>query len=86
MCQQLYPAFATPRQVAGAPLANDIVKCQLKPIDWSDYGVSFTVEERSRLQEIFPNGVCDWSKPDVYQEQLAGTWLSVGPSEVNRVR
>lgn len=85
VCQQLYPAFSTPRQVAGAPLSNDIVKCELKPIDWSDYNVAFTTDERTRLQAIFPQGVCDWSKPDVYREPLAGTWLSVGPSNVNRV-
>src|SRR5690606_32987114 len=28
-CAELYPAYPTPRQVAGAPLANDIVKCAL---------------------------------------------------------
>ena len=32
-CNQLYPAFSTPRMVAGEPLANDVLKCQLKPIE-----------------------------------------------------
>ena len=85
VCGQLYQAFSTPRHVAGAPLANNVVKCQLKPIDWSDYEVSFSTEEQSRLQAVFSAGVCDWSKPGVYQESLQGTWLSFGPSEVNRV-
>ncbi|HJN92821.1 MAG TPA: DUF6351 family protein, partial [Dehalococcoidia bacterium] len=85
VCQELYPAFLTPRQVAGAPLANNVVKCQLKPVDSSGYGVTFTAEEQSRLQEMFSDGVCDWSKPGVYDGPYAGTWLSFGPSNVNRV-
>ena len=86
VCGQLYKAFPTPRQVAGSPLANNVVKCELKPIDWNDYGVSFSAEEQSRINEIFTDGVCDWSKPGVYQEDLQGTWLSFGPSDVNRVQ
>lgn len=85
VCQELYRAFLTARHVAGGPLANNIVKCELKPINWADYGVTFTAEEQARLQEIFADGVCDWSKPGVYQEPLQGTWLSFGPSSVNRV-
>ena len=85
VCHELYRAFLTSRHVAGAPLANNIVKCQLKPINWTDYGVTFTAGEQSRLQEIFADGVCDWSRPGIYQEPLQGTWLSFGPSNVNRV-
>jgi hypothetical protein len=29
--------FASPRQVAGGPLAEDVLKCQLKPLKRSDY-------------------------------------------------
>ena len=29
-CNQLYPAFSTPRMVAGEPLANDVLKCELR--------------------------------------------------------
>ncbi len=85
VCQELYPAFLTPRHVAGAPLANNIVKCRLKPIDWDDYGATFTQAEQSRLQKIFSGGVCDWSEPGVYDAPYSGTWLSFGPSNVNRV-
>jgi hypothetical protein len=84
-CEQLYPVFRTPRLVAGEPLANDVVKCQLKPVTPSDYKVEFTAAELARLQKTFPEGVCDWSKPDVYAGYL-GTWRSFGPSPVNRVQ
>lgn len=84
-CGELYPAYATPRLVAGEPLANNIVKCQLKPVAASDYKVEFTPEESARLGKAFPEGVCDWSKPDVYEGYL-GTWRSFGPSTVNRVQ
>ena len=77
-CDEIYPAFSYPRGVAGAPIAGDIIKCQLKPIDPADYAVGFTADEMARLKAIFPEGVCDWSKPGVGQQPLAGTWLSFG--------
>ncbi len=82
-CNELYPPHAGLRLVAGGPLANDILKCQLKPIDFSDYKAEFTDEEKARLTAIFMQGVCDWSKPGVHQ-QVNQTWLSFGPSPVNR--
>jgi hypothetical protein len=83
-CNTLYPPHAGPRLVAGAPLTNDVLKCQLKPVERSDYTVSFSDREWARLQEIFPGGVCDWSRPGVGQVPQKGTWLSYGPSPVNR--
>jgi hypothetical protein len=41
--------------------------------------------ETERLRAIFPDGVCDYSKPGVEQRPLAGTWLSFGPSPQNRI-
>jgi len=76
LCNRLFPAFPAPRQVAGGPLANDIIKCQLKEVDASDYVVAFTQAEQARLERIFPDGVCDWSQPGVEQRPLRGTWLS----------
>jgi hypothetical protein len=74
-CNGVYPAFPFPRMVAGGPLANDVIKCQLKRIDLADYAVTFTPPEVARLHQIFPAGVCDWSRPGVEQRGLAGTWL-----------
>ena len=82
-CNELYPAFPTPRHVAGAPLANNVVKCQLKPVSLDDYAVTFTAEERNRLKLIFQAGICDWTKPGMYQDTYQGTWLSFGPSPVH---
>ena len=75
-CAALYPAPGSPRFVAGAQLAADVIKCQLKPVAMADYATTFTATQRARLAEIFPSGMCDWSKPGVEQQGLRGTWLS----------
>ena len=74
-CEALYPSNSFPREVAGAPVAADIVKCQLKPLATADYAVNFTPEQWTRLQAAFPTGVCNWAVPGVQQQPLAGTWL-----------
>lgn len=84
-CNVLYPPHAGLRLVAGGPLTNDIMKCSLKPIDYNDYAVEFSAEEKQRLQTIFPQGVCDWAQPGQYQNSNQ-TWLSFGPSPVNLYR
>jgi hypothetical protein len=73
-CNAIFPVHSEPRLVAGAPLANDIMKCQLKPVSFADYKVSFSDAQRSRLKAIFPEGVCDWSKPGVNQVPIKGTY------------
>lgn len=76
MCNTLYPKTPAPRMVAGGPVSDDVLKCQLKPIDDADYApVVFTGPEKARLQAIFPQGVCDFAKPGVGQGKLKGTWL-----------
>jgi len=82
-CNELYPPHGGLRLVAGGPLSNDVFKCQLKPIDYGDYSVEFTDAEKGRLEAIFDDGVCDWSRPGVHQA-VNQTWLSYGPSPVNR--
>jgi hypothetical protein len=74
-CNTLYPGYSYPRGVAGEPAASDIVKCQLRPIDATDYKQAFTAPELARLNAIFPEGVCDYTKPGIGQRPLAGTWL-----------
>ena len=78
-CNVLFPSFAFPRYVAGGPLAADIIKCQLKPIDRMDYQVKFEDGEWKQLSAVFPRGVCDWSKPGVASRAVR-TWASFGPS------
>jgi hypothetical protein len=84
VCNALYPSFAFPRYVAGGPLAANIFKCQLKPIDPADYTVTFTAAELARLNRIFPNGVCDWSKRGVNQTGVV-PYASFGPAPENLV-
>lgn len=83
-CNTLFPSYAFPRYVAGGPVAANILKCQLKPLDASDYNVTFTSTEWTQLQQIFPNGVCDWSKSGINQTGVV-PWGSFGPSPVNLV-
>ena len=82
-CNNLYPAYLTPRHVAGAPLSNDIVTCQLRPLSPSDYGVGFTPDQYRELEAIFSGGVCDWTLGDASQTSLQSTWISFGPSPIN---
>lgn len=84
-CNGLYPAYPTPRHVAGAPLANNIVSCQLRPINSADYAVGFTQVQYAELAEVFPDGVCDWSRGDVSAASHQGTWVSFGPSPINQL-
>jgi len=60
---------SSPRQVAGGALAENILKCQLKPLNPADYAaVVFSSAQLARLQATFPDGVCDWSLPGVGQQ------------------
>lgn len=59
----------SPRQVAGGPRSEDVLKCRLKPLNVADYGaVTFTGAQWLRLQAVFSGGVCDWSKKGVGQQ------------------
>jgi len=82
-CNELYPPNSFPRGVAGSPLAADVIKCQLKPVSASDYKVTFTADEMTRLKQIFAGGVCDWSKPGVEQQPMSGTWQALPASLPN---
>jgi uncharacterized tannase-like protein DUF6351 len=73
-CHELYPSHSFPRAVAGAPITNDVIKCQLRSITASDYKLAMSSDDMARLKKIFPFGVCEWSKPGVEQQPLAGTW------------
>jgi hypothetical protein len=60
---------ASPRQIAGSPRTEDILKCQLKPLNVAEYAPQTLSESQlARLQAVFPTGVCDWSKPGVGQQ------------------
>ena len=74
-CSQLFPIHGDPRLAAGAPLAGDVLKCSLKPVDPRDYAQPLTPDQLARLKEIFVSGVCDYSRPGVEQQKVKDTWL-----------
>jgi hypothetical protein len=83
--QVLQTRLSTPRQEAGGPVANDNVACRLKPLDRADYGplgAVFTADQWATLEELFPEGVCDWSVPGRGQGP-AETWLHYGTATGN---
>lgn len=73
-CNALYPPHGNPRVAAGAPPAGDILKCSLKPVDPADYASVLTSSQIERLRAIFPEGVCDYTKPGPGHEDEAFTW------------
>lgn len=81
-CNMLFPSWTAPRIVAGGPVAANVIKCTLKPVNPADYAVPFTPQQLTRLQGIFPSGVCDWSQPGVNQTGVVPNG-SFGPSPVN---
>ncbi len=78
------PKHASPRQVAGGPLAENILKCQLKPLNAADYApATLSPAQVARLNAVFPDGVCDWSKPGVgQQEAISPLTFAAGPGGV----
>lgn len=69
-CAAHFPLHSTSRVVAGGPITNDVYKCHLKSVEQSiadgDYGAwTPTAQEEASLEDIFPTGVCDWSRRSV---------------------
>jgi hypothetical protein len=64
------PIYGTPRTVAGDAISTDTNKCQLRPLNRADnYGlVPFTGAQWATIRAIFPDGVCDFSRPGVDQQ------------------
>jgi hypothetical protein len=83
VCTDEFPVAADARRVAGAPLRDDVLKCQTKPLDAAYFTREVSDEELAALSRVFPGGVCDWSLPGIGQVPLAGTWLAFNePPEV----
>jgi hypothetical protein len=70
--------------VAGGPRAEDVLKCQLKPLVQTDYAAgTFAAGQWTRLQAVFPSGVCDWTKPGVSQtDAVSPLTFKAGPGGV----
>jgi len=75
-CASAFPLYRTSRIVAGAPIEGGIYRCALTPVrqavaeglyaPWTP-----SDDEVIRLQQVFPEGVCDYSRPD----QARPRWL-----------
>jgi Tannase-like family of unknown function (DUF6351) len=69
-CTQTFPLFSTSRIVAGGPIEGGVFKCALKPLSTALADGTYApwvpgAADVARLEQIFPSGVCDYSKPDV---------------------
>ncbi|MCO5314782.1 MAG: DUF6351 family protein [Solirubrobacterales bacterium] len=76
-CGSLFPSGLAARQIAGGPLANDVLKCQLKLVTPADYPPGLTETELDQIRAVFPDGVCDYSKPGVEQETPRDSWRAL---------
>ena len=68
-CLQQFPIHSTSRVVAGGPIRGGVYKCALQPVGEAIarglYGAwTPSAAERARLEQIFPTGVCDYTRPD----------------------
>ena len=87
VCAERFPEYANPRIAAGMPAAALHLKCQLKPLDQSDFTREVTSDQLESLRAVFPQGVCDYSKPGVGYGPPAGVWqtfLADAPSTSTR--
>lgn len=75
-CLDMYPMYSNARLVAGMPLADDIVKCQLRPVSRGDYKRPLDSQHFAKLNVLFPQGVCDYARKGVGQPPHTDTWLS----------
>lgn len=78
--------FGTPRTIAGDAITTLTNKCQLKPVDPADYpvnpltGILDAKAFAAKVAAIFPNGVCDYSKPPA-DDVPTQTWLQYGTAD-----
>jgi hypothetical protein len=77
-CQQAFPAKSGTRIQAGGPFSDDTLKCRLKPVGRADYKAPVTEADLAQLRQIFPGGVCDYSKPAVGDVKQSLLWPSLG--------
>jgi len=76
VCTQRFPLYQTSRIVAGAPIEGGIYQCALKPVQQALMDGTYapwmpSTADVATLKKIFPNGVCDYSKPDTARPE----WL-----------
>jgi len=75
---------SSPRQVAGGPRSEEILKCRTKAINAADYlPAVLSSAQLARLAAVFPDGGCDWAAGGVGQQPaLSPLDFSGGPGGV----
>jgi hypothetical protein len=73
-----------PRQKAGGPLTEDVLKCRLRTVRRSDYPAAVTTADFSRIRKIFSGGVCAYGKHSVGYAKRSRVWLSYGDNTLYR--
>jgi hypothetical protein len=68
-CTKAFPLYSTSRIVAGAPIEGGIYSCARKSVDAALADGTYApwvpdAAAATQLKQIFPQGVCDYSKPD----------------------
>lgn len=68
-CTSTFPLYGTSRTVAGAPIEGGIYSCARKSIHTALSDGTYApwtpnATEIAQLKQIFPQGVCDYNKPD----------------------
>ncbi len=69
-CTELFQIYLTSRIGAGGPIEGGIFKCHLQPVERAIARGVYSpwtpaAAEVDRLKQIFPDGVCDYSKGDL---------------------
>ncbi len=77
-CGVVLAVTRTPRMVAGMPLTDDIIKCQLKSVSPSDYSAALSKDQLDQISAVFPTGVCDYTKPAAGDVEKSLIWPSLG--------
>lgn len=74
VCPGAFPLNESPRLVAGAPRANDVLQCARVPVDRAAYEGRLDDAQLDRLEALFPEGVCDWDAAPPNRAPHAGVW------------
>ena len=92
-CTSAFPIHSSVRMVAGDSIRGDVFKCALKPVstavrDGIYAQITFNAEEIARLEQIFPNGICDYSQADVGKPSAKWVkrWLKQKAKEFRKKR
>ena len=63
-CDATVQSYSDPEIESGMPLTHDVLRCTTKPLRRTGYGsVIFTDAQWAQMQRLFPQGVCDFTKP-----------------------